>query len=91
MQIGIFTNILQGLRLVMSRAPSLISAPVRALQQARAPPSIWMFSSSVSKSAAPLSWEGEDDAQTPPEPYAGQERADRLCHWVLVAVISEEV
>lgn len=89
MQIGIFTNILQGLRLVMSRALSLISTPVRALQQARAPPSIWMFSNSVSKSAAPLSQEGEDDAQTPPEPYARQEHADQQRHWVSVAVISK--
>lgn len=90
MQIGIFTNILQGLRLVMSRALSLISTPVRALQQARAPPSIWMFSSFLSKSAAPLSWEGEDDAQIPLETHAGQERADGQCHWVLVAVDSKK-
>ena len=89
MQIGIFTNILQGLRLVMSGALSLISTPVRALQQARASPSIWMFSNSVSKSAAPLLWEG-DGAQTSPEPYARQERADQQCQWGLVAIISTD-
>lgn len=72
MQIGIFTNILPGLRLVMSGALSLISTPVGA----RTAPSIPMFSHSISKSAAPLSWEGENDAQAPAEPYAGQERPD---------------
>jgi len=48
-----------------------------------------MFSNSVSKSAAPLLWEG-DGAQTSPEPYARQERADQQCQWGLVAIISTD-
>lgn len=71
-------------------AESLISTPVRALQQVHTAPGIGMFSYSIPRSAAPLSRDAEDNTQIPPGPCAAPECADPHCHWGLVAVPSKK-
>lgn len=72
-------------------AESLISTPVRALQQVHTAPSIRMFSNSIPRSAAPLSQDAEDNAWIPAGPCAAPEFADQQCHWGLVAIPSKKV